>query len=94
MKRNRLNIEFYIDPNHKYNEHNINILKECLVEWNKQENCKFYPFKDNEFKYEIDYFEFKEGDEHAVFHCYATHSWISTYNLYDIIEGLIKFHEK
>lgn len=97
MKKNQLTVEFYINPHRTYEEHNVNILKECLTEWLKKENTRedsrFYPFKDDEFKYKVEYVEVKEGEEIAVFHCYTTYDWIGKHNLYDDLKGLISFFE-
>ena len=96
-KTQTLDVEFYINPNYDYKEHNINVLKECLTEWIKTENTRedsrFCPFKDTEFKYFVDYVEYKEGEEIAVFHCYTNYDWINKHNLYNDLEGLISFFE-
>ena len=92
-KTQKLDVEFYINPRHNYPEHKLNILKECLIEWLKPENGKYYPFKDDEFKYSVDYVEFKEGDEHAVFHCYTNYDWVNSHNMFAEINGLISFFE-
>lgn len=89
---NKLNIDFYIDPNTNYEEHKVNILKECLSLWVKQDTAKFYP-NSNDFRFYFEEVEIPEGNEVMMFHCYTNKEWLDEHSIYAEISKLQTFFE-
>lgn len=89
---NKLNIDFYIDPNTNYEEHKVNILKECLSLWAKKDNDKFYPNSDN-FRFCFEEVEIPEGNEIMMFHCYTNKEWLDEHHIYTEISKLQTYFE-
>lgn len=75
-------VEFYINPSREYKNHGIDVLKECLIEWDNAENMKFMPRWEN-FKYERENMEIREGVLIPIFHCYADWKWVKEHKLLD-----------
>ena len=92
MKKTKYEVEFYINPQANYDSHKLNVLKECLSEWIKKDNSKFYP-NWKEFKFEFEEIEIHEGHEIMVLHCYTTWDWVSEHDLFDEITHLNSFFE-
>lgn len=80
-------VRFYINPFYDYNDHKLNVLKECLYAWANQEKTNLKPSFD-EFEYHMTH-KHKDGKQIQVFECNTTWHWISKVNLFESLFPII-----
>lgn len=88
MRRIKKNVKFYINPAYDYNDHKLNILKECLTAWSNQKNKSLQP-KFKEFEYRITH-KYNNSKEIHVYEVSTTWRWLSQTKLFESVIHLIE----